>query len=408
MKILLINHYAGSPYYGMEFRPYYLAREWVRQGHQVTILGASFSHLRQNQPKVIKDFQDEVIDGIQYVWLKTPEYGGSFARIKNMMTFVWKLRKDVNKIAQLYKPDLVIAGSCYPIDNIPAHKIAKKSGAKYTYEVRDIWPLSPMLIGGYSKYHPFIMVMQWGENYAYKHVDKVVSLLWNSEEHMREHGLAPGKFVCVPNGYAKDEWAEDVFTKQLPKDHERTFASLKGKIIVGFAGGFAASGTIDTLVEAANILKGEDAIHFVLVGKGPEEKTYRSLIEKYKLDNVTILPAVPKTLVPAINHHFDIAFLGGVHSVLHKYGTSPNKVTDYMLAAKPIVHAVDEPGSVVERLQCGIRVEAENPKLVAEAIKTIASLPEEDRRAMGKRGREYTLNNLEWGKLASDFINAFK
>ena len=42
MNILLINHYAGSSYYGMEFRPYYMARKWVKQGHNVTILGASF------------------------------------------------------------------------------------------------------------------------------------------------------------------------------------------------------------------------------------------------------------------------------------------------------------------------------------------------------------------------------
>ena len=106
MNILLINHYAGSKEYGMEYRPYYLAKEWVKQGHQVTILGASFSHLRQYQPQVKKDFQEENIDGIKYVWFKTPEYGGSIARIKNMMTFLWKLRKNVIKIAEQYEPNL--------------------------------------------------------------------------------------------------------------------------------------------------------------------------------------------------------------------------------------------------------------------------------------------------------------
>ncbi len=50
MNILLINHYAGSPRYGMEYRPYYLAREWVRLGHRVTIVAASYSHLRIEQP----------------------------------------------------------------------------------------------------------------------------------------------------------------------------------------------------------------------------------------------------------------------------------------------------------------------------------------------------------------------
>lgn len=408
MNILLINHYAGSKEYGMEYRPYYLAREWVKQGHCVTILGASFSHLRQNQPKVERDSQEEDIDGIKYVWFKTPEYGGSFARIKNIIVFLWKLRKNVKKIAKLYAPNLVIASSTYPLDNIPAHKIAVAANAKYCYEIHDLWPLSPMLIGGYSKYHPFIQVMQWGENYAYKNVDKVISLLWNAEEHCKEHGLMDGKFACVPNGFAKEEWDDDVFTRDIPEAHKSAFEQLSGKIIVGFAGGFAASGTIDALVEAANLIKDNENIHVVLVGKGPEEQLYRKQIEKYGLKNVTILPPVPKSLVPAINCNFDMAFIGGVHSILHKYGTSPNKVTDYMLAAKPIVQAIDEPGSVVERLNCGIRVEAENPEKIAEAILKIASLSESERKAMGERGRDYTRMNLEWGTLAERFIKEFE
>ena len=52
MNILLINHYAGSNIHGMEYRPYYLAKEWVKVGHDVTIVAASFSHVRSKQPTV--------------------------------------------------------------------------------------------------------------------------------------------------------------------------------------------------------------------------------------------------------------------------------------------------------------------------------------------------------------------
>jgi len=50
MNILLINHYAGSPEHGMEYRPFYFAREWVRAGHRVLVVAADFSHLRQVNP----------------------------------------------------------------------------------------------------------------------------------------------------------------------------------------------------------------------------------------------------------------------------------------------------------------------------------------------------------------------
>lgn len=408
MKILLINHYAGSKEYGMEYRPYYLAREWVKQGHCVTILGASFSHLRQNQPKVERDFQEEDIDGIKYVWFKTPEYGGSFARIKNIIVFLWKLRKNVKKIAKLYAPNLVIASSTYPLDNIPAHKIAVAANAKYCYEIHDLWPLSPMLIGGYSKYHPFIWAMQYGEDYTYKHVDKVVSLLWNAEDHCKERGLASGKFVCIPNGYHPEEWSDDKFELPLPEVHQKVFDSLSGKTIVGFAGGFAASGAVITLVKSAAELRKREDVHFVLVGKGPEQSAYEQVIKEQNLTNISILPSVPKNLIPAINKHFDIAYLGGLHSELHQYGTSYNKMTDYMLCSLPIVQSVDEPGSVVERVGCGIRVEAENVKAVSDAIVKLANMTTEERKEMGGKGKAYVEGNLSWSKLANDFLKPFE
>jgi len=408
MNILLINHYAGSQAYGMEYRAYYLAKEWVQQGHQVTIVAATYSHLRMKNPMVKKDYQIEMIDGIKYIWLKTPPYEGSLKRILNMGAFVYKVKKYAKRLSQAEQPNLVIAGSCYPLDNYVANKIAKLSGAKYTYEVRDIWPLSPKLIGGYSDYHPFIWVMQRAEDYAYKHVDEVISLLWNAEGHMLERGLPKGKFVCVPNGYYPEEWTEDKFNLPLPDEHQKAFDLLKGKIIVGFAGGFAASGNVISLVIAAAELKNRSDIHFILVGKGPELPSYEKVIEDNNLTNITILPSVPKSLIPAINKHFDIAYLGGLHSELHQYGTSYNKMTDYMLCSLPIVQSVDEPGSVVERVGCGIRVEAENVDAIAKAIIQLAEMTAEDRKEMGKKGKEYVEKNLPWDKLAKDFLAPFE
>ena len=61
-----MDHYAGSPAMGMEFRPYYMAREWVKKGHNVRIVGGDFSHLRIKNPKIRKDFTTQTIDGIKY------------------------------------------------------------------------------------------------------------------------------------------------------------------------------------------------------------------------------------------------------------------------------------------------------------------------------------------------------
>ena len=140
MNILYIEHYAGSPEMGMEFRPYYLAREWVKQGHKVTMIAGDYSHLRKKNPTVDHDMQKETIDGIDYYWLKTGRYSGNGAkRAMTMLRFCRKLRKWKKWIVNEIKPDVVISSSTYPIDSIPASKIAKKANkAKHIHEVHDM------------------------------------------------------------------------------------------------------------------------------------------------------------------------------------------------------------------------------------------------------------------------------
>ena len=106
---------------GMEFRPYYLSKEWTKMGHNVTIIAGDYSHLRKKNPSVINDFTAENIDEIEYVWVKTGEYeGNGMKRALTMERFVRKLWMNAGKIAKKYRPDVVIASSTYPLDTYPA------------------------------------------------------------------------------------------------------------------------------------------------------------------------------------------------------------------------------------------------------------------------------------------------
>ena len=177
MNILLINHYAGSPEMGMEFRPFYFAREWVKMGHHVDIAAADYSHLRMKNPEISKDFQTETIDGITYHWIKTGRYeGNGAARALTMFQFVGKLWRNAGEIARKWKPDVVITSSTYPLDTYAGQRIAKKSGAGLIHEVHDMWPLTLVEVGGMSRYHPFVLLLQMAENSAYRHSEFVVSL----------------------------------------------------------------------------------------------------------------------------------------------------------------------------------------------------------------------------------------
>lgn len=142
---------------------------------------------------------------------------------------------------------------------------------------------------------------------------------------------------------------------------------------------------MDTLINAAIILRNCRQIVFVLVGKGICEEKLRAEVNNHMLENVFFLSPVSKDLVPSVISNFDIAYMGGIHSKLHHYGTSYNKLTDYMLASKPIILSIDEPNNLAERVGCGFRVEAENADAVAKAILELIAMSERDREEMGKK-----------------------
>jgi len=405
MNILIINHYAGSPKYGMEFRPYYLAKEWVKQGHQVTIISANYSHLRNHQPKIKKDLESENKEGIIYLWLKTPEYLDSgIKRIVNMLTFVFKLLIYQKKIIEQTSPDIVIASSTYPLDVYPAYSIAKRNKAKLIFELHDMWPLSPQLIGGYSKYHPFIWLMQQAENFVCKSCHCYISLLGNTKDYLVKHGLNEEKFHHIPNGFSLDE-INSIGTP-IPKEHEELLKKLKAEsnLIIGYAGGHAPSNALKSFISASTHFNPTRNVSFVLVGNGSQKTELMQIAKKNNLTNVFFLQPVSKTSIPNLLSYFDLLYAGGTSSILHKYGTSYNKITDYMLAEKPIIFAVDEPNSLIERVGCGIQIPAEDEAELVETIKLFSEMSIEERTEMGKKGREYALQELNYNSLAKKFI----
>ena len=297
MNILYIEHYAGSPDMGMGFRPYYLSREWVRMGHRVTVIAGDYSHLRKKNPSVDKDFTSEVIDGIEYVWIRTGEYiGNGMKRAITMERFVRKLYMNAGKIARRWSPDVVISSSTYPLDTYPAQRIARIANAEYIHEVHDMWPATLYEVGGMSKMHPFVIAMQIAEDSAYKHCDKCVSLLPYADDYMSKHGLRPDKFINIQNGVDVDEWKN---YEKIPESHEEFFKKHEDDFIVGYFGGHALSNALDRSLDLAlKIKEKHDDIIFVFVGDGVEKERLIKRKESEKISNAFFLPPVSKKSIP--------------------------------------------------------------------------------------------------------------
>jgi glycosyltransferase involved in cell wall biosynthesis len=404
MNILLINHYAGSPQHGMEYRPYYLAREWVRAGHCVHIHAASYSHVRRQQPAGASTHQ--TIDGIFYHWWPTPAYvGNGWGRVKNILVFLFQLWRQSANIVKAFRPDVVIASSTYPMDIWVARRMAKLAGAKLVYELHDLWPASPIELSGMSPRHPFIRLCQKAENDAYRDADVVVSMLPKVAQHMQSHGLDLKRLHIVPNGISPEEWSstpdpvDEVIALHIQMQKK------VGKQVVGYAGSHGLPNALDILLDAAAALKHEP-IAFVCVGDGHERARLMQRVQDEVLINVTLFPSIAKAQIPALLAHFDVAYIGWQRVPIYRFGIAPNKLMDYMMAGCAVLHSVVAGNDPVSEAQCGITVVPESPSAVVQGLQALLCLSAPERQAMGQRGRAFVLQYHTYPVLATRFIDA--
>lgn len=403
MNILYIEHYAGSPEMGMEFRPYYLSREWVKMGHKVSVVAGDYSHLRNTNPSVSRDFETETIDGIEYVWIKTGEYeGNGVKRAMTMERFVRKLYSHAGMIAKRWKPDAVIASSTYPLDTWSAQRIARKAGAKYIHEFHDLWPATLYEVGGMSRKHPFVVLMQIAENSACRHCDSCVALAPYAKDYLVTHGLAPNKFHNIQNGVVEEEWT-DYLT--ISEEHRRFFDAHSDKFIVGYFGGHALSNALDLCLDVAKDMQDECNIIFVFVGDGVEKQRLTNRARDEQIGNVFFLPPVSKRAIPDLLRYYDISYMTGMPSPLYRFGLCLNKMYDSMMAGIPIVCAFDAPYTLVKQYECGYQCDPKDRNAVKDSIRRIYNMSETERMEMGNRGKKAVLDHFTYRRLADDFVS---
>jgi glycosyltransferase involved in cell wall biosynthesis len=403
MNILYIEHYAGSDKYGMEFRPFYMAREWVKMGHSVTILGADFSHLRKKNPVIKKDFTEEWDSGVRFVWLKSNRYRrNDHMRVFNMLGFVKKIKKHAQYIADTYKPDVIIHSSTYPMDVYAAQAVKAHCNAPCFYEIHDLWPMSLLAMAPIIKEsNPIIRYVQKAEDACYQLDDGVISILPGANRHIKERGFTVN-YHNVPNGIVLGDQPDPT---PLSEETLHLFEQWKhqGKFIVLYAGGHARSNALDCLIEAADLV--DASVHLVLVGKGDQKERLMELAKKK--ENITFLPPVEKRQIPTLLSLADALYLGAKNDPLYEYGVGMNKIFDYMLAKKPVINGIKSEGNPLELSGCALTVAPEQATDLAEGIKKLQQMSQTTRDEMGQKGYDYVIKHHDYTVLAEKFIDAF-
>jgi glycosyltransferase involved in cell wall biosynthesis len=397
--IWIINQYAGSPYHGMTFRTYYLAKNFIKK-HEVNVFSASFSHVMSTPPNVNRN-TTESIDGIIYHWIKVFKYSQSksVSRVISMFLFLFKLF--FFSTDKLNKPDVIIVSSISPLPIWRAYLWSKKFKAKLIFEVRDLWPLSLVELGGISVYNPFVLFLGLTERFAYKVSDYVVSVLPDAFMHMQKKGLCPKRFKCIPNGIDLNM----IQSKILPEFESKI---PNNKFIVAYTGAIGIANSLITFAKAAKILNDNSQIQFLIVGDGSEKESILSIKQKYSLSNLLILDPISKSsVIPFLSKYVDACYIGLQSQPIFRFGISPNKLFDYLYSSTPIIQSIDASNDIVKDAKAGFSVEPENPKAIAEAIIKLSNLTLEERKELGRNGREYVEKYHSYEKLAQQYESLF-
>jgi len=407
MNIVYIEHYAGSPEMGMEFRPYYLSKEWIKMGHKVEIIAADYSHLRLKNPLIHKDFEKEMIDGISYRWIHTSKYeGNGVKRAVTMAQFTGKLYKNAKSIALKFKPDVIITSSTYPLDTYVGQRIKKyRPSAKLIHEIHDMWPAVLTEVNSMSKWNPFVIAMQVAENSFCKNSDYVVSLPPCSREYLIRHGMKSEKFLAVANGVNVEDWEN---TETLDENTLSVLNRLKeeNKFIICFFGSITNYYALPELIKAVQKLDNPN-IAVVLIGEGVYKEYLMRLASKKEASNILFLNKIPKKQIPEMLKHIDALYVGGTENTVFKYGICMNKLFDSMMSGKPVIYAVDAPNNYIEEYRCGISVRAGDVDDLARGIDDLYKMTDEEKKVLGDNGHQAVLNNFTYTKLARKFTSLF-
>lgn len=144
----------------------------------------------------------------------------------------------------------------------------------------------------------------------------------------------------------------------------------------------------------------------VMVGTGPDREALLARVASEGLTNVTMLPAISKQSIPRFLDDVDIAYIGWHPNPLYRFGISPNKLMDYMMAGKPVVHSVSAGNDPVTEAGCGITVPPGDVVAVVDAVLELATMSQSARNCMGQAGKTAILQNQTYKVLAKQFLNS--
>lgn len=354
MKILFLTDNFYPEVNAPASRTYEHAREWVKTGHEVTVITCvpNFPKGKVFDGYKNKLWQKEVIDGIEVirVWSYIAANKGFVRRTLDFISF-----SVTSFLAGLFvKADVIVATSPQFFTALSGRTLSFWKRVPWIMEVRDLWPESIKTVGA-MKDNLFIRYFEWEEMRCYRSAKTIVVVTDSFKRTLTARGIDEAKIKVVKNGVDKEMF------KPVPKDEALIGElGLEGKKIIGYIGTHGMAHKLDFILDCARNMQGRNDFHFLFIGAGAEREALLAKKEREGITNVTMLDSVPKDQVVRYISILDLSLINLRKSELFKT-VIPSKMFENAGMQIPIIMGVQgEAQEMLEEYGAGLCFEPEN------------------------------------------------
>lgn len=393
--VWIINQYAYTPDQAAGTRHFSFAKQLRKDGYDALVISSSFyhKHRRQDHYDPSSAYKVGDVEGVPFVWLRTPSYNSSIGRVVSMLAFSARLFGSWR--ANYREPDFILSTSPSPFSALASGILARSLGARWIVEIVDLWPDTLIQIGGMSHVHPLVVLLRAIEKYLYRRSDAVMTHLPAASAHFQELGAAPSKTFYLPSPTPFD----------LPETPPQYASESTFKFM--YVGAMGQANVLHILINAFAIAYERGSLQNTelhLVGEGPKLDDLRRLVCELGIDAQVIFHGqVPKhTILECLSTADACVLLSGSYEI-YRYGISFNKMFDYMAAAKPIIASTNARDTPIEIANAGIMVPPEDVEKLADAMVMLAEMTASERAEMGRRGYAHLLEHHTLGAWGSRF-----
>lgn len=374
-----------------------LARRWAARGHEVTVLTAFPNHPTGVIP---------------------PEYRGEWRRLESwngarvVRTYLYAApNKGILRRGAAYaswatsavllghrptgRPDLVLATSPQFLVALSGWALSRLKGVPFVLEVRDLWPDSIVAVGALGEHSPAVDALRRLEGFVYRQADLVVSVTRSFVPHLQRQGAR--RVAVIPNGADPGQFPGD-----MPREDLRRRWELGDRFVAVFAGTLGMAHGLETVLEAADLLRDDPRYLFWLVGDGARRSELEAEAARRGLGNVRFQGQVARQDVAGVLAAADAALVLLKPTPLFET-VLPSKMFEAMAARCPIVLGVrGEAREVLEASGGGIAIAPGDADALVAALGRLAGDRDAARR-IGEAGRTFVEREYSHDAMASRY-----